>query len=262
MCVCVCMGGRVYISVWVWEHSMWCDVWCILVHIFTVILDSLFLAPTQPNKNTYVHTPSPPVCAALFGSLSCCESSSQLEQENTHTRTHKRTQVTNSNKAQSSFPVCAQTVWHLVYALGASAHPFHPSKEACHWASSLPQVASLELTCYLPASCAWSFPMAAQGAPCVESHTPRTHMPASPGSEIGQEARLETPLLSLSGALVSPAAYFCPLTHTSRQLPSSINTDPCWQTDSCCQLTPWFVCGSIAAYRIFWLLHLIYITEF
>ncbi len=70
--------------------------------------------------------------------------------------------------------MCAQTVWHLVYALGASAHPFHPSKEACHRASSLPQVASLELTCYLSASCAWSFPMTAQGAPSVESHT-HTH---------------------------------------------------------------------------------------
>lgn len=69
--------------------------------------------------------------------------------------------------------------------------------------------------------------MAAQGAPSVESHTPGTRMPVSPGSEIGQEARLETPLLSLSDALVSPAAYFCPLTHTSLQLPSSINTDPC-----------------------------------
>lgn len=77
--------------------------------------------------------------------------------------------------------------------------------------------------------------MAAQGAASVESHahththtyTQQTHMPVSPGSEIGQEAGLETPLLSLSYALVSPAAYFFPLTHTSRQLASSSDTDPC-----------------------------------
>ena len=33
-------------------------------------------------------------------------------------------------------------------------------------------------------------------------------MPVSPGSEIGQEAGLVTPLLSLRDALVSPATYF------------------------------------------------------
>lgn len=218
---------------------------------------------THTAKQKHLRTHSFPTCLCRFVRLSFLlwVIFPVGAGKHTHARAHKRTQVTNSNKAQSSFPVCAQTVWHLVYALGASAHPFHTSKEACHWASSLPQVASLELTCYLPASCAWSFPMAAQGAPSVESHTPGTRMPVSPGSEIGQEARLETPLLSLSDALVSPAAYFCPLTHTSLQLPSSINTDPCWQTDSCCQLTPWFVCGSIAAYKIFWLLRLIFITE-
>ena len=41
-------------------------------------------------------------------------------------------------------------------------------------------------------------------------------MPVSPGSEIGQEAGLETPLLSLNDALVS-AAYFSSLSHTSIQ---------------------------------------------
>lgn len=116
--------------------------------------------------------------------------------------------------------MCAQTVWHLVCALGVSAHPFHSSKEACHWTLISP-AGSLPGAHLLSVSCAWSFPWTAQGAPSVELHThTQARMPVSPGSEIGQEAGLETPLLSLSDALVSPAAYFSPLALTFRQLPS------------------------------------------
>lgn len=77
-----------------------------------------------------------------------------------------------------------------------------------------------------PFSCACSFPSTAQGAPSLEydARTHQSHMPLSTGSEIGQEAGLETPLPSPSDALVSPAAYFSPLTHTSRRLPSSFLT--------------------------------------
>lgn len=55
---------------------------------------------------------------------------------------------------------------------GGSAHPFYPGMPLD--LLSLPQVAYLELACYLPTSSVWSFPSTAQGAPSVESHT-HTH---------------------------------------------------------------------------------------
>lgn len=136
--------------------------------------------------------------------------------------------------------MCAQTVWHLVYALEVFCTSIPPQQRGLSLGllsptGSLPGAHLLSL-CLL---CLKLSPDCPGCSLCWVTHTHRhtrthqTHMPVSPGSEIGQEAGLETPLLSLSDALVSPAAYFPPLTHTSRQLPSSTNTDPCWQAQCC-----------------------------
>lgn len=138
-------------------------------HIFTVTFDSLFLAPTQPNKNTYMCT-SPTCLCCLVPVVSHLPSWSIHTYRQTHLLTY--TQVTNSNKAQSSFPVCVHRlsdIWSVPW--GFQHIHSTPAKRPVTGPSSLLQVASLELTCYLSASCAWSFPQTAQGAPSVELHT-------------------------------------------------------------------------------------------
>lgn len=148
------------------------------------------------------------------------------------------------------------TDWHLVYSLRAFAHPLHPSKEACHWASSLPQVTCLELTCYLSASCAESRSSPAQGAPCFESHTHQTRMPVSPGIEIGQEAGLETPLMSLSDALVFSCSL---LFSTNTHIKTATFSHKHWSvlTDWVLLLTTAMVGLNIAASTLFWVQRLV-----
>lgn len=214
---------------------------------------------TAKQKHLHTHFPHLSVlpCSALFPVVSHLPSWSIHRQTGkcTHTRTHTGDKFQWSSEQFSS--MCAQTVWHLVCALGDSAHPFPPSKEACHWASSLPQVGSLELTCYLSPSCVWSFPLTAQGAPSVESrtHTTNTHASlARRWNRTGGWAGDTSPESQWCPSFF-PAAYFSPLTHTSRQLPSSTNSDPCWQADRLLSRLVW---GSIAANILFWFMRLIY----
>lgn len=193
------MRVAAYVCVWVGGFICLCGCGhtvCSVLHSAYICSDTQqpFLAPTQPNKDTSTRAPSPPVCATLLGSLPCCESSAQLVQENTHAHIN-RWQTPIKLRADSQHVHGLSDIWSVPQGL---QHILSTPAKTVTAPPSLPQVVSLELTCYLCASRAWSSPMAAQRAPSVESHTPRTHMPVSLDRKIGQEAKLETPLLSLS----------------------------------------------------------------